>query len=78
MDVWDIALTTPFVSLSIMFLEYRNLMSLPLYDLVVDVLLAKPPNDHSHPLLQGGYTHLDWFTLIFVNFQYSPAPNMYG
>ena len=68
MDTWVTAHAMPFITLSIMFLEYRNFMSLPLCDLVMDVLLAKPLNSHSHPLLPGGHNHLVWFTPIFVNF----------
>ena len=78
MDTWDIALATSSVTLSIMFLAYRNLISLPTYNLVADVLLAKPLNDHSHPLLPRGRNHLDWFILIFVNFRCSLTSNMFG
>ena len=78
MDAWDTALATPYATLSIMFLAYRNLISLPIPDLVVDVLLAKPLNNHSHPLPPGGSTCLGWFIPIFVNFWYNLAPNMYG
>ena len=78
MDIWVIALATPYVTLSIMFLAYQNLMSLPLCDLVTDILLAKPLNNHSHPLLPGGCNHSDWFTPIFVNFWCSLAPNIFG
>ena len=78
MDEWDIALAMPSVTLSIMFQGYRNLISLPVYDLVVDVLWAKPLNDHSHPLPPGERSHSDWFIPIFVNFWCIPAPNMYG
>ena len=53
-DEWAIAHATPYVTLSIMFLVYRNLISLPIYDLVMDALLARPLNNHSHPLPPGG------------------------
>ena len=78
MDAWVIAHAMPSVTLSIMFQECRNWISLPLYDLVVDVFLAKPLNDRSLPLLPGERNHLDWFTPIFVNFWYNLAPNIFG
>jgi hypothetical protein len=54
MVAWDIAHATSFAMDYLMFLDYRNLISLPTSAHVKVVFLEKPHNTHSHHLLPEG------------------------
>jgi hypothetical protein len=64
---WDIAHTTSFAMDHLMFLVYRNLISLPTFAHVEVVFLEKPHNTHSHHLLPEGTKHYLWYIPTFVN-----------
>jgi hypothetical protein len=67
MVAWDIAHAMSFTMDHLMFLDYRNLISLPTSAHVEVVFLEKPHNAHSHHLPPEGKEHWLWYILTFVN-----------
>jgi hypothetical protein len=64
---WNIVHTLFFTMDHLMFLDYRNLISLPTSAHVEVVFLEKPHNAHSHHLFPEGIKHCLWYIPTVVN-----------